>query len=280
MTPITINVLSLCSTETISGEVGIMTINNLSVEEEFINTQTLPQKLQNEKWGFWGTLIWAVVIWAFMAGSQLLTIQIIYGGITTEILNKVRNDGNALHLLFFVTLVMLALILCGIIKLKKNSNIKEYLAINRISLRQIKIWGIVAFIFIIAEPLKAYVLGIPQIVMYQHYINIYNSTSQFWLFFFTLAITGPLIEELMFRGFLFSGFSSSFLGPAGAIIVTSLIWAALHYFSGGLFHMFYMIIPGLVAGTARYKTNSLFTPLMIHSLVNLGEAVKIAYYAS
>ncbi len=257
-----------------------MTTKNPGIEGEFMDTQTLQQDLHNEKWGFWGTIIWTVAIFAVRAGNNLLTIQLVYGGISKEIISKVKNDSNLIFLLFFVNLVIVVAALCGIIKLKKNSNIKEYLAINRVSLRQIIFWCTVSFIFIGAEYLKSYFLGIPHVVQYQFYINMYNLTSQPWLFFLTLAITGPLIEELMFRGFLFSGFSSSFLRPAGAIIVTSLIWAALHYFSGGLFHMIYLIIPGLLVGVARYRTNSLFTPIMMHSLVNLGEAVKIAYYAA
>lgn len=257
-----------------------MPTNNPGVEEEFINTQTLPQDLQNKKWGFWGTIIWATIIFAVRAGNNLLTIQLKYGGISKEIINKVINDSNLIFLLFFVNLVIVVAALCGVIKLKKNSDIKEYLAINRISPGQILFWSAVAFLFIAAEYFKPYLLGITQTVQYQFYINMYHSTSQPWLFFFTLAIIVPFIEELMFRGFLFSGFSSSFLRPAGAIIVTALIWAGLHGFSGGLSHMFYLIIPGLVLGIARYKTNSLFTPLMMHSLVNLGEAIKIARYAA
>ena len=255
-----------------------MTINNPGFK--YVDTQTLPQDLYYEKWGFWGTIIWAVVIFAVRAGTNLLTIQLKYGGISNEIIYRVINDNNLIFSLFFVNLVLVAAALCGVIKLKKNTNIKEYLAINKINPRQILFWGLVAFLFIAAEPLKTYLLGIHHAVQYQFYTNMYNSTSQPWLFFFILVITGPLIEELMFRGFLFSGFASSFLRPAGAIIVTALLWAGLHYFSGGLIQMFYMIIPGLAAGIARYRTNSIFTPIMMHSLVNLGEAVKIAYFAA
>ena len=252
-----------------------MTTYNPGVEGKCIETQTLPKDFQNEKWGFWGTIIWTLVIAAVRAGTNLLTIQLKYGGISKEIINTVKNDNNVLFLLFFVNLVIVVAALCGVIKLKKNSNIKEYLAINRISLRQLIFWGIVAFIFIAVEYLKPHFLGISQAVQYHPYSN-YN----LWLFFFIMVIIGPLIEELTFRGFLFSGFSSSFLHPAGAIIVTALLWAGLHYFSGGFIQMFGTIIPGLVLGIARYKTNSLFTPIMMHSLVNLGGAVKIAFYAA
>lgn len=257
-----------------------MTINNSCVEGECIDTQTLPQNLQNEKWGFWATIIWTFVITAVRAGINLFTIQLKYGSISKEIFGRVTNDSNFIFLLFFTNLVIVVAALCGVIKLKKNSNIKEYLAINRISLNQFLFWGIVAFIFIAAGYFIPYFRGISQTVQYQFYINMYNSTTHHWIFFITLAITGPLIEELVFRGFMFSGFASSFLRPAGAIIVTALLWAGLHYFTGGLFLMFYLIIPGLAVGIARYKTNSLLTPIMMHSLVNLGEVVKIAFYAA
>jgi len=37
-----------------------------------------------------------------------------------------------------------------------------------------------------------------------------------------------LFEELFFRGFLFRGLSSSFMGPVGAVLVTSALWALIH----------------------------------------------------
>jgi hypothetical protein len=106
--------------------------------KKVMDTQTLSPESQNQKWGFFSTLIWSLVIWALMAGSQLLTIQMIYGDISKEIINEVKDNNSTFCLCVFVAILIGILIMCGIIKLKKNSNIKEYITINRISLKQIR----------------------------------------------------------------------------------------------------------------------------------------------
>jgi membrane protease YdiL (CAAX protease family) len=51
-----------------------------------------------------------------------------------------------------------------------------------------------------------------------------------YLFFFlvVVCIGAPIFEEFTVRGFLFRGWSESFLGPGGAIILTSMLWASYH----------------------------------------------------
>ncbi len=42
------------------------------------------------------------------------------------------------------------------------------------------------------------------------------------------CIAAPVFEEFVIRGFLFRGWSESFLGPIGAILLTSAVWAMDH----------------------------------------------------
>jgi uncharacterized protein len=48
-----------------------------------------------------------------------------------------------------------------------------------------------------------------------------------WLleYLIALCIVAPITEELLVRGFLFRGWSNSFLGPAGAILLSSAVLA-------------------------------------------------------
>jgi uncharacterized protein len=235
-----------------------------------MNAQTLSPESQNQKWGFFSTVIWSLVILALIAGSQLLTILIIYGNISKEIINKFRNNDSTVYLCVYIASLIGILIMCGVVKLKKNSNIKEYLAINRISLKQVITWSFVTIIFIIIQYLKVYFQG------YTYSIGDLYKISPPLLLFIAAVMVVPLCEELFFRGFLFSGFSSSFLGPVGTIIVTSLLWAAGHFSHCGLLDLFLVFIFGLAIGTARYKTNSIFTTLMMHSLSNL---VTVSFFS-
>jgi membrane protease YdiL (CAAX protease family) len=72
----------------------------------------------------------------------------------------------------------------------------------------------------------------------------------------------------MVRGFLFRGWSASFLRPAGAIALTSMIWAATHtqYDWSGRSEIF---VYGLLLGYGRYRSGSTYLTVVVHSAINL-----------
>ncbi len=49
-----------------------------------------------------------------------------------------------------------------------------------------------------------------------------------WVILTVICLGAPLSEELLFRGFLFSGLAKSRLGLVGTAILTTLLWTALH----------------------------------------------------
>ena len=64
-----------------------------------------------------------------------------------------------------------------------------------------------------------------------------------------------MTEEFFARGFLYRGWSESFLGSTGAIVLSSLVWTALHlqydwFFLGEVFSI------GLLLGYIRYRSHS------------------------
>jgi membrane protease YdiL (CAAX protease family) len=81
------------------------------------------------------------------------------------------------------------------------------------------------------------------------------------------CIAGPLMEEFVVRGFLFRGWSESFLGPVGAIILTSAVWALNHsqydWFGQSIIFAF-----GLVLGHLRWSSKSTWTTVVAHSACN------------
>ncbi|WP_244654216.1 CPBP family intramembrane glutamic endopeptidase [Bradyrhizobium campsiandrae] len=81
------------------------------------------------------------------------------------------------------------------------------------------------------------------------------------------CIAGPIMEEFVVRGFLFRGWSQSFLGPTGAIFLTSAVWALNHtqydWFGRAIIFAF-----GLVLGHLRWSSNSTWTSVVAHSACN------------
>jgi uncharacterized protein len=88
-----------------------------------------------------------------------------------------------------------------------------------------------------------------------------------WLFLVVIAIGAPLSEELLFRGFLQSALAPSRLGFAGASLITTILWTALHagYSLVGLGEVFLI---GVYFAWTLWWTGSLWAPLICHALYN------------
>jgi membrane protease YdiL (CAAX protease family) len=84
-----------------------------------------------------------------------------------------------------------------------------------------------------------------------------------------LAVLAGVAEELVFRGALWSLFSS-FSGPWVALVVTSLLFGAVH----GSFRRGYLLwssmaaVSGIVAGLLLICSGNLLAPIMMHVLVD------------
>jgi membrane protease YdiL (CAAX protease family) len=88
------------------------------------------------------------------------------------------------------------------------------------------------------------------------------------LFWVAVVVFGPFFEEVLFRGFLFEGFRQSRIGIVGTIILTSLVWAGFHL-QYGLFEIASIFVLGVIFGIVRYKTGSLWAPMIMHAFNNL-----------
>jgi membrane protease YdiL (CAAX protease family) len=82
------------------------------------------------------------------------------------------------------------------------------------------------------------------------------------------CIAAPIMEEFVFRGFMFRGWSESFLGPIGAIVLTSALWGAYHT-QYDWAQRFWIFVSGLALCTFRWRTNSTWLTVVVHSAVNV-----------
>lgn len=99
-------------------------------------------------------------------------------------------------------------------------------------------------------------------------------SSAWWLAVLVIVVGAPVMEELMFRGFLFPALARSRLGTAGAAVVTSLGWAVLHvgYSVEGLVEVF---LVGLYFSAILVKTDSLRVPMFCHAAYNLSALIML-----
>jgi uncharacterized protein len=100
-----------------------------------------------------------------------------------------------------------------------------------------------------------------------------------WLLVIAFCVAAPISEELMARGFLYRGWSDSFLRVPGAIILSSLVWTGLHL-QYDWFALLNVLSLGLWFGYLRYRTHSIYLTMVLHGLNNLAATLQTMWLAS
>jgi membrane protease YdiL (CAAX protease family) len=97
-------------------------------------------------------------------------------------------------------------------------------------------------------------------------VSITTSAAALWSAL-AVGVSVPIWEELLFRGFLYRGFSESRLDAVGAILLTGVTWGLLHAWKGPV-GMAETALVGVGLGWLRVYTGSTFAPLASHILNN------------
>jgi len=105
----------------------------------------------------------------------------------------------------------------------------------------------------------------------------YATAGSLPLLWLALVIAAPLFEELFFRGFLFAGLVSSRLGAVWTIAITAFVWGAIHLQYEAV-DIIIICLLGLILGLARLKTDSVYTPIALHSFTNLVATIETSIF--
>lgn len=90
------------------------------------------------------------------------------------------------------------------------------------------------------------------------------------LIFVMLAIVAPIVEEIFYRGLVFTALANRF-GILSGGIISSLAFGISHYQGAGYNGLFVVALTASLGGIlayARYKSGGLFLPIMIHVFFN------------
>ena len=90
------------------------------------------------------------------------------------------------------------------------------------------------------------------------------------------VVIAPVVEEFIFRGFLYSQLSPTKLGPWGAIALSSLLWTVIHFQYEPKI-LLILFVFGLFLGYVRMAYQSLSLPIILHAINNIF-AFGMAYY--
>ena len=225
-------------------------------------------------WGLPGTIIWGIIIICVLIISQVVAIGVYTvvnhpdaGTVDTELLmNRYLYHGQAIAYGLITSLAVCLPLVLGIVKLKKNTSLGSYLGFRPVPLRILGYWVLIYLGFSIVYDLVGYFLG--SRIVPEFSLAIYETGRGSLLFWFAVLVAAPFLEEVIFRGFLFRGIEASILGPVGAVLLTSLVWTAIHM-QYSLFWQANIFVLGILFGLARYKTGSTLVTFQLHFLHNL-----------
>lgn len=90
------------------------------------------------------------------------------------------------------------------------------------------------------------------------------------------VIVAPFVEEFVFRGYAY-GVLRRFLGPWAGMVLTSLVFGAIHFNALGFPSL---VVLALCLTLAYEATGSLLVPMVMHALFNLVNLIQIFNVAS
>lgn len=249
-----------------------------SIDTPVAPAEQLPLARPPRVWKFWGTLLWGLFAFAAMFLGQLAAIGIDvlrHGGpFDMAAIVRAASSGTNVALSVLMGLPAVALALWIPIRIARQS-FADYLALRGTTWKM-ALLGTGALILLVgAWEVIAKLTGHASSPDFM--VGVAKSAEQegtFWLLALALCVGAPATEELLARGFLYRGWSESFLRPTGAVILSALAWSAMHaqYYQPFLFGQVFTI--GLLFGYLRQRSGSLWLTVYLHGLNNLAATVQ------
>jgi len=221
----------------------------------------------------------AVVFWSLFIGLVFIAVQ--YGvawlyfqvsappGVSGQ---PAKVGGTLISVVTIAAALVCSTLIVSLVK-NSNSSLRDWLGLKPVSIKQLALWVLALFIFSFLSNLLSIYFKQDAVTSFVH--QLYGSSRNIYLLWFAVAIAAPVFEELFFRGFMLSGISRSRLGVTGGILITAIIWTAVHqqydwYIRGNI------LMLGILFGYARHKSGSLLPSLTMHSLMNAMALIEVA----
>jgi hypothetical protein len=241
-----------------------------------------PAAGQPRVWKFWGTALWGLFVFAAMFAGQMTVIVYLLlregGSFDAATATRIVGGGTTLALSVITGLPAVAAALWLAIRFTGIS-FNDYLALRRPGWKQLLLGAIGLAVIVVGWDLLSSATGRQvQPGFMGDVLKSSQADGGLWLLIVAFCVAAPITEELFARGFLYRGWSESFLGPVGAILLSSAAWTALHlqydwYFFGEIFCI------GVWLGVIRWRFKSTWTTIVVHGLNNLAAVAQSIYIA-
>lgn len=233
-------------------------------------------------WKFIGTSLWGLFIFALMFVGQFVAVVYVAlrdGGQFDSALIKAVSSGGVMISLSVMAGLPAVLLAIWIATRAARMRFADYLALRWTSWRSFGVSLAALVVLVVAWDLLSRALG--RDVNPGFMVDVLKSAqadNAVWLLIIAFCVAAPITEEFFVRGFLYRGWAESFLRPAGAIVLSSLVWTSMHLQYDWFFFGEIMSI-GLLLGYVRYRSNSTWLTVVLHGLNNLAATVQTMWLA-
>jgi membrane protease YdiL (CAAX protease family) len=243
---------------------------------------TIPAQRPPRIWKFWGTALWGLFVFAGMFVGQVAVVGwlVLREEGPFDMATAIRVVGGGLTISLSVIMGLPAVLAALWIAIRASrTSFSEYLALRWPSWTDLLIGVVSLFVLIVGWDLLSRAMG--REVAPGFMVEVLKSAQAdgaLWLLVIAFCVAAPLSEEFFARGFLYRGWSESFLRVPGAILLSSLVWTALHLQYDWFFFGEVLSI-GLLFGYLRYRSNSTWLTVVLHGLNNFAATLQTIWLA-
>jgi membrane protease YdiL (CAAX protease family) len=145
----------------------------------------------------------------------------------------------------------------------RNLSLSGDLGIRLPTFTQALVWSLIFSGLLIAEEVIWKAAGLPQP---EPWGPQYAATVKA-IRAIAMVTVAPISEELLFRGLLYNAIAKTALMRPGAVFITAIAFAALHY-QYTLGELLFVLADGFFYGVARYVTGSTILTMLLHMMGN------------
>ena len=216
------------------------------------------------------------VLLAFVALYVIPVIVIVVFELLIESIDAVSDvltidfTSNVTKLFFvsFLTAPITLFLLLKMIRMNHSSAYLSFLAIKKIDYKTLIKWLLVTAVFMALGSLLDLFIDTPAEPFMFELEAAMNDNLSIVFIILSVCFLAPIMEEVIFRGWLYSELSLTKLNHIGIIVLTTALFTLIHIQYEHLYSFISIFLTGLLLGFIRYKSQNISYCIIIHVLFN------------
>lgn len=234
-------------------------------------------------WKFVGTALWGTAAFLAMTAGQLVGVFVAVAmsphAVTEADIMAIAQNGAVIAASVMLGVPGTLLVLWFATRLARRS-FASYLALRWPRGQELAFGIAASAALLVALDGIAWLAGYPLSPDFAlDSVRTARDSGLLWLVLLGLCTGAPLAEEFIFRGFVFRGWSVTWLRPTGAIVLSSALFAVIHQ-QYAWFYIGCVFLIGALFGYLRHRSGSTWLTVITHAFYNLMAGLQALWFIS